>query len=46
MMEVRWKVDGKISGFGYSIVGYIIKGYYGQDHVQVAAIIQLAVDTV
>ena len=46
MMEVRWKVDGKIIGFEYSFVDYVIKGYSGQDHVQVASVIQLSVDTV
>ena len=40
MMEVRRKVDGKISGFKYSFVDYIIKGKSGQDHVQVVAVIQ------
>ena len=38
-MEVRWKVDGKISEFEYSFVNYVIKGYSGQDHVHVAAVI-------
>ena len=46
IMEIRWKVDGEVSGFEYSFVDYVIKGYYGQDHVQVAAVIKLAVDTV
>ena len=46
MMEVRWKVDYKISGFEYSFVDYFIKGYSGQDHVQVTAVIQLYVETV
>ena len=32
--------------FEYSFVDHVIKGYSGQDHVQVAYIIQLAVDTV
>ena len=26
MMEIRWKLDGKISGFEYSFVDYVIKG--------------------
>ena len=42
MMEVRWKVDVKISVFEYSFVVYLINGYYGQDYVQVAAVTQLA----
>ena len=46
IMEIRWKMDGKVSGFEYSCVDDVIKGYYGKDHSQVAAIIQLAVDTV
>ena len=46
IMEIRWKVVGEISGFEYSFVGYVIKGYSGQDNLQVADIIQLAVDTV
>ena len=46
MMGVRCKVDGKISGFKYSFVDYVIKGYYGQDHVQVAAVIQFALEIV
>ena len=37
---------GKSVNFEYSVVDYIIKGYSVQDHVQVAAVIQLAVDTV
>ena len=45
-MEIRWKVDGEVIGFEYSFFDYVIKGYYGQDHVQVAAVIQLDVDTV
>ena len=39
-------MDGKISEFVYSFVDYVIKGYSGQDHVHIAAAIQLAVDTV
>ena len=46
MMEVRWKVDGKIIGFIYSFVDYVIKEYSGQDHVHISATIQLAVNTV
>ena len=39
IMEIRWKVDGEVSGFEYLFVDYVIKGYSGQDHVQVAYII-------
>ena len=46
IMEITWKVDEEVSGFGYPFVDYVIKGYSSQDHVQVAAVIQLAVDTV
>ena len=42
IMELRWKVDVKISVFEYSFVVYLINGYYGQDYVQVAAVTQLA----
>ena len=45
-LEVRWKVDGEVSGFEYSFVDYVIKGYSGQDNVQVAAVTQLSVDGV
>ena len=45
-MEIRWKFDGEVSGFEYSFVDDVIKGYYVQDHVQVATVTQLAVDTV
>ena len=45
IMEIRWKVDGEVSGFEYSFVGYVIKGYSVHDYVQVAAVIQLSVDT-
>ena len=45
-MEIRWKVDGEVSGFEYLFVDYVTKGYSGQDHVQVAAVIQQAVDKV
>ena len=45
-MEIRWKVDGEVSGFECSFFYCVIKGYSGQDHVQVAAVIQLDVDTV
>ena len=45
-LQVRWKVDGKIHGFEYSFADYIVKGYSVQDHVQVAAAIQLAFQTV
>ena len=46
IMEIRYKFDGKVSGFEYSFVDYVIKRYYCQDRLQVAAVIQLAVDTV
>ena len=39
-------MDGEISGFKYSFADCVIKGYSGQDHVQVAAVIQLAVEIV
>ena len=29
IMELSWKVDGKISGFEYSFVDYVIKGCSG-----------------
>ena len=45
-MEVRWKVDGKCSGFEYLFVYYVVKGYSGQDYVQVASVVQLKVQTV
>ena len=45
-MERRWKVDGEVSGFEYSFVDFVIKGCSGQDHVQVIAVTQVAVDTV
>ena len=45
-MEIRWKVGGEVSGLKYLFVDYLIKGYSGQDHVQVLAIIQLTVHTV
>ena len=31
--EIRLKVDGDVSGFEYSFVDYLIKGYSSQDHV-------------
>ena len=46
IMEIMWKVDGEFSVFDYPFVDYVIKGYYGQDHVHVAYVIQLAVDTI
>ena len=46
IVEIRWRVDGEVSVSEYSFVDYVIKGYSNQDHVQVAAVIQLAVDTV
>ena len=45
IMEMKWKVDGEVSGFEYSFFAFVIKGYSGQDHVQVADVMQLAVDT-
>ena len=45
-MEIRWNVYGEVSGFEYSFVDYLIKGYSGQNHVQVEAIIPVAADTV
>ena len=45
-MEIRWKVDGEVSGFEFSFVDYVIKGYSIQDHVQVTDVIKFAVDTV
>ena len=45
-MEIMWKVDGGVSGFEYSFVDYVVKGYSGQNHIQVEAAIQLAVDIV
>ena len=44
--EVRWKVDIKISIFKCLFVDYVNKGYSGKEHVQVAAVIQLAVKKV
>ena len=46
MIEIRWKVDGEVSGFEYSFVDYIIKGSSSQDNVQVETVVQLSVDTV
>ena len=40
MMEVRRKVDDKFSGFEYSFVDYVVKGYSGQYQVQVADVFQ------
>ena len=45
-MQLRWKVYGKIYGFGYSFLDYVIKGYSSQYHVQVASVIQLDAKTV
>ena len=45
-MEIRWEIDGEFSGLEYSFVDYEIKGYSVQDHVKVAAVIKLAVETV
>ena len=45
IMKIRWKVDEEVSGFKYSFFDDVIKGYYGQDPVRVAAVIQLVVDT-
>ena len=46
IMEIRWKVYGEVSGFEYSFVDCVIKGYSVQDHVQVESVIQLSVGTV
>ena len=47
IMEIRRKIDGEVSGFEYSFFfDYVIKGYSGQDHVQVSVVTQLAVDTI
>ena len=46
IMEIRWRVDGEVSGFEYSFVDYVIKGHSVQDLVQVAAAIQSDIDTV
>ena len=46
IMEIRWKFDGEVSGFEYLFFDCVIKGYSSQDHMQVAAVIQLAADTV
>ena len=45
-MIIRWKVDGNVSGFEYPFFDFVIKGYSGQDNVQMAAVTPLAVDTV
>ena len=45
IMDIRWKVDGRVNIFEYSFVDYVIKGYSGCDHVHVKAVIKLAVDT-
>ena len=45
-MNISWKSDGEVSGFEYSFIDYLIKGYSGQDNLQVSDVIQLAVDTV
>ena len=46
IMWIRWQIDGEVSGFEYSFVDNVIKGYSGQDHVQVADVIQLDFITV
>ena len=46
IMDIMWKIDGRVSGFEYSFVYYLIQGYSDQDHVQVESVIQLSVDTV
>ena len=43
MTEVRWKVDRNYSGFEQLFFDYAVMGYSGQDHVQVGAVVQLAV---
>ena len=45
-MKIGCKVDGEVSEFEYSCVDYLIKGYFVEDHVQVATLIHLAVDIV
>ena len=45
IIEIKWKVDGGVSGFEYSFVDFV-EGYSSQYLVQVAAVIQLAVETV
>ena len=44
IIKIRWKVDGEVSGFEYSFIDNVIKGYSGQDHVQVADLIQLSIE--
>ena len=46
IMEIRWEVNGEVSGFEYLFVDYVVKGYSGPDHVQVSTLIQVSVDTV
>ena len=46
IMEISQKYYGGVSGFEYSFVEYEIKEYYGQDHVQAAASIQIDTNTV
>ena len=46
IMDMRCKIDREVSGFEYSFVDDLIKGYSGRDHVQVAAVIQLVVGKV
>ena len=45
ILEIRWKVDGEVCGLGLC-VDYVVKGYSGQDHVQVSSVIHLYFDTV
>ena len=45
-MEKRWKVIGKVRGLEYEFSDYVINRYSVKDHVQVASIIQSAIDTV
>ena len=46
IMEIKRKADGGVSVFEYSFAYYVIKRYSGQDYLQVAAVIHLAVYTV
>ena len=42
-MEVRWEESSDVSHsqvFNYSFVDFVIKGYYGQDNIQLDAIYQ------
>jgi hypothetical protein len=46
-MQVRWVVDiNGDGGFQYAFVDYVVKGYSGQDHIQVCAVIQQMVQLI